>query len=186
MLASRFGSESGRKAAIFLAQAMAAWFVEMMSRSGDQESASVHAKLGDLAQQFFPLADGELAFVGELRAEYRVMDDHDTTGRVPATGWYMALADPDFAEGRDVDSDPELLEVQLRYASRYLRLEAERRAIVLCLGEEALGPIEDQLFPAHWPGYEILTYDAGDLSWWNHCAEPWHEAGLRALAAEVV
>jgi hypothetical protein len=183
LVARRFRTDAGRRAAVFLAQAMATWFVEMMSRAKEPDSARVHARLGDLIQEFFALDPSELAEIQELRAEYRVMDDHDTTGRLPATGWYVALADPEFAEGRDVDTDPELIDIQSRYASRYLRLGAECRAIAITVGDDAFQSIDPDLFYPHWPGYEILEYDLGDMSWWNHCAELWHEAGQRALSA---
>ena len=98
----------------------------------------------------------------------------------------MAVTDADFAEGRDPDTDPELIETQLRYASRYLRLSAELRAIAICAGDDAFNSIKDRLFFPHWPGYEILEYDQGDLSWWSNCAQLWQEAGRRALAAEVL
>jgi hypothetical protein len=97
----------------------------------------------------------------------------------------MALLDADFADGRDVDTDPELLEIQMRYASRYLRLKAECRAIALCAGDDEFDAIEPQLFSPQWPGYEILKYDLADLKWWTHTAELWHECGERAVAAEI-
>ena len=186
LVARRFGTDGSRRAAVFLAQAMAAWFVEMVSRAKEPGSARVHARLGDLIQEFSALDPAELAAIQELCAEYRVMDDHNTTGRFPATGWYMALADPEFAEGRDVDTDPELIQAQSRYASRYLRLGAECRAIAITIGADAFQSIDPDLFYPHWPGYEILEYDLADMSWWNHCAELWHEAGQRALSAGLL
>jgi hypothetical protein len=113
------------------------------------------------------------------------MDDHDVSGRVPANGWYMALLDPEFAEGRDPDTDPYLLAVQMRYASLALRLGADCRAIAICAGA-TYQSLERGLFYPYWPGHEILTYDHGNLSWWTDCAADWHACGERALAAQVV
>lgn len=183
-LASRFATDDARHAAVYLAQAMALWFLEGMRRE-DPYSASVHQRLCDLIQQYFPLDPADLSHLDGLRAEYRVMQDHNTAGRHPATGWYMALADPEFAEGRDPDTDPELVESQLRYASRYLRLGAECKAIAICLGERHFGKVEGQLFFPYWPGWEILEYDIGDLRWWVHTAELWHAAGERLVASEA-
>ena len=184
MVAQGFREEEGRRASVFLAQAFATWYVEMMSRDGDPRSAAAHQSLRELIQHFFPLDALDIDELESLRAEYRVMDDHNIAGRIPATGYHMALLDPEFAEGRDVDTDPELTEVQLRYASRYLRLGAERRAIAICAGEKAFASLQGELFYAAWPGYEILEYDIGSLKWWTHYVPDWQRIGQLALSAE--
>ena len=90
----------------------------------------------------------------------------------------MALLDPDFAEGRDVDDAPELVEAQVRYASRYHRLLAERQAIALCIGSDKFTSIETALFhPSYSTDYGVLVYDTGDLAWWTNTAKYWQEMG---------
>jgi len=186
LMAQRFTTETARRASIFLAQALAVWYVEMMSRAGDATSAAVHDRLREIVQEFYPLSGDDLACLNEVRVEYRVMDDQDVAGRIPATGWYMALIDPEFAEGRDPATDEGLIEVQMRFASRYLRLKCELRAIALCVGNESYESIEESLFSPYWPGYEILEYDLADLRWWTHAAALWHECGERALAGGLM
>jgi hypothetical protein len=51
LMAKRFTTEAARRASIFLAQALAVWYVEMMSRSGDATSAAVHDRLRELVQE---------------------------------------------------------------------------------------------------------------------------------------
>lgn len=181
-----FATDSGRHAATFLSQAMAHLMGETMAHNDQPESAAAHAKLGELIQKYFPLDSANRNRLEGLRSEYRVIDDHEIEGRFPATGWYMAMADPEFAKGRDPHTDPELLATQTRYASRYLRLGAERQAIAICLGERDFGVIEPSLLVPYEAGYEILEYDQPDLTSWLHCAEVWQEAGLRAVSADVV
>lgn len=189
-MTQRFVSEEGRRASIFLAQALATWYVEMMNRTDDLPSAKVHSGLRDLVQEFFAIGQEDLDCLAEVRAEYRVMDTHDIEGRIPATGWYKALEDPEFAEGRDPHTDPELIEVQMRFASRYLRLGAERRAIEICLGAEQFDWLRERgLFH---PVYvtsgsgNVLDYDLADLEWWIHIAKQWHECGARALSGGAI
>ncbi len=181
-MARRFGQDEGRHAAGFLAQALATWYIELMSRDADQASAAVHQALRDLLQQFYPLPSADREELESLRAEYRVMDDHNVSGRIPATGYTMALLDPEFAEGRDPDTDPELREAQMRYASRWLRLGAERRAIAICAGDR-FDSLEAALLHASCPGHEILTYDMASLRWWTDCVHEWHQAGQLLLDA---
>ena len=185
-VADAFGRDSGRRAARFMAASNAVWNIEMQSLAGEDGSASVHRALSDLLDQIFPMAAQDIEELDLLRGEYHVIYDHNIAGRHPATGWYMALLDPEFAEGRDVDTDPQLQEVQRRYASRYLRLGAERRAIAICLGDDAYESVAASLLPSDWPGYEILAFDSASLSWWTNCAEGWRDCGLRALETGLV
>jgi hypothetical protein len=174
-----FGSEGGQHAATFLAQAFAVWMVEMMSRAGDEDSATTHAMLRDLVQEFFPIDASDLERIEELRAEYRVLDTHEIAGRHPATGWYMAQLDADFAEGRDPATDPDLIQTQLRYASRYLRLRAECRAIEICSGSAYEAIATHLVYPPYWAGHEMLLFDRTSMAWWT-CPSP-----RRAVAAPM-
>lgn len=118
-MAKRFTTEAARRAWIFLAEALAVWYVEMMSRGGDATSAAVHDRLRKLVQELYLLSGDDLVRFDEVRVECRVMNDHDVADRIPAAGWYMALPDPEFAEGRDPATDEELIEMPMRFASRY-------------------------------------------------------------------
>ena len=181
-----FVKGEGRRAAIFLAQAVSILMAEMTARDGEPASSASHTKLGALVQAHFTLDAADRDCLDEMGAEYRVMDDHEIEGRVPATGWYMALNDPEFAEGRDPDTDPELRTVQLRYASRYLRLQAERHAIAICLGDAVFESVAASLFhPQYSTEWEALQYDLADLNWWLGVMDLWRDAGLRAIAAEL-
>jgi hypothetical protein len=183
-VARRFREEQGRHAAVFLSQAFGTWYVEQMSQHGDATSAAIHHHLRDLIQQFFPLGDTDRELLEALRDEYRVMVDHDMSGRMPVTGYHTALIAPTFAEGRAVDDAPELVKAQERYASRYLRLLAERRAIALCVGEREFSARRSEFLQPSWPGYEVLEYDAGSLSWWTNSASDWQRIGSLALGLE--
>jgi hypothetical protein len=186
LVARRFGEDQGRRAAIFLAQAFAVSYVELMTRAGEPASARIHQQLRDRIQRFFPLDGPDQQALLGLRAEYKVMEDHDIAGRFPATGYYMALSDPTFSDAETVDDDPRLVEAQEMYASRYLRLEAERHAMAICLGDEDWSAAEQDLFTPYWPGYEILEYDLKDKSWWTGVAERWSRVGGIALGMEEV
>lgn len=181
-VAGRFGGEESRHAAIFLAEAFAVWFEEMTTHEGDSTSAAVHLFLRNLIDEFFPLEERDHDRLTSLREEFRVLETHDVEGRFPANGWYMALRDAEFAEGRDPHTDPELLQVQLRYASYFLRLGTEKYAIAVCVGDDAFEAIAEHLFHPHYSiSSAVVGYDLGDLSWWTDCGEAWHECGVRAL-----
>jgi hypothetical protein len=173
-LSKLFGDDRSRYAAAFLAQAFAVWFEETMAHAGDTSSAAVHKRLRCRVQEFFPIKPADQEELESLRGEYQVLDNHDVKGRFPATGWYMAHLDAEFAEGRDPNTDPELRESQLRYASRYLRLGAEKYALALCLEPDRFDPIAEHLFHPHYStGWEILEYDLASLKWWTNYADEW-------------
>lgn len=181
-MAKRFGGDQSRYASIFLAEAFAVWFQETTAHTGDKTSAAVHERLRRLIQDFFPIDPADRDTLESLRGEYQVLDNHQLEGRFPATGWYMAHLDAEFAEGRDPDTDPELLDSQLKYASRYLRLGAEKHALSLCLGPDQFEPIAQDLYHPHYStGWEVLEYDLGSLKWWTNYAEDWQACGYRAL-----
>jgi hypothetical protein len=178
----QFAHDEGRHAASFLAQACGIWLHEIMLLHDDPLSAEINLSLVGILDDISPLADVDRAALGEARAEYRVIHTRETGGRFHATGWYMAQADAEFAEGRDPHSDPELLGSQRRYASQYLRLKSEVHAIGICAGS-ATGATE--LFNEYSTSFAVLEHDSGSMSWWTHCAESWNHAGQLFYANHV-
>ncbi len=188
-LAESFGDPPAQIAAGFLAHALSAWLEEVRHRGGAPEVAAVQRDLRAIIQRVYLLDDEVLALVDECRAEYRVMDTHEVRDRTKVltgggTGYHMALLDPEWTEAESPDDDPELVEVQMNYAGRYLRGMAGIHAIRITIGEERFRSIEAKLlYPDAGPlaGMNAIKQGLADATWWSAVADEWDEYAAMAL-----
>jgi hypothetical protein len=86
----------------------------------------------------------------------------------------MALLDPEHGD----PDDPELIEVQLRHAEKYFRLQAATTALGIALSERQFAKVEEDLLTSSTFGYEALAWDLISLRLWTDTAEKWREALL--------
>jgi hypothetical protein len=178
LMRKRFGGDGARRAAIFLAHALASLLYEAVALAGRSDEAKAHLGFRDLIQEHYPLDASTLDLIGRCRAEYRVMEDRQVreeilVGAELGTGYHLALQ-----RGENPDNDPKLVEIQTFYAARYLRSMAGIYAIRLAIGEEAFASIEGQLLLPGSSEPETLASGLGDARWWTDVADSYVQAAL--------
>ena len=180
-LTRAFGEEEAREAATMLAHALASMLYEMLKHRAP-EDASVHLQMRDLIESVYPLQPGLLDVVDTTRIEYRTFETHDVRDWIRqaggGTGYHRALL-----SGDDPDADPELVEIQERYAGAYLRAWAMLHAIRHTIGAAEYAKLDDHLLHPDRLDFEVLVQQAGDLSVWNDVAERWTSEARFALDA---
>jgi hypothetical protein len=169
-----FATEDGAAAAIFLSRAFAAYMEQVMARAGHPDEAEYHRKAAALEEQYLPLADDLLAEIERAKDEFRRLDTKQAPV-MPVNGFHMALLDPEHGD----PDDPELIEVQLRHANMYFRLEAAKTALRIALTDRQFEKVEEDLLTSMpTGGYEKLTWDLVSLRPWTDTAEKWRVALL--------
>lgn len=167
------GTEAGAAAAIFLSRAFAAYMEEVMARSGHPDQAEFHRGAAMLEHKYLPLPDDLVAEIDRAKAEFRRLDTREAPV-MPANGFHMALLNPE----NGAPDDPELIEVQLRFANKYFRFEAERTALRIALKPRQFAKLEDELLGSFSWSHESLEWDLVSLGNWTETAEKWREALL--------
>jgi hypothetical protein len=171
---ARAANGSGARAAsVLLAHAMATYLAETLPYVGDAERAARQGPLRDLIARHFPISDDGLQAVEDGRAEYRTLDTHRVReevyiGAESGTGYHHALM-----RGEDPDDDPEIVNVQVIYAGRFLRLSALRVAIRTTVGDAAFEAVEPRLLHPGGVEPELLIWDVAGMTRWNDIASAW-------------
>jgi hypothetical protein len=173
-----FASEGGRRAAVFLAQALATLLAESVRQAGHEADAERQLAFRRLIQEIYPLDQEALGQLEACRAEYRTFDTHEVRREImigveTGTGYHRALRDPSVLDGKSPDEDAEMVELQQRYAGAHLRGMASWTAIEMVLGKERFASIKEKLLRSGGPEYEALTQALVDLQWWNDVAKDW-------------
>lgn len=142
------------------------------------ELADAHLRILNLIDDHYPLDQEALDLVEQCRAEFRVMDTHEVpqevrSGYAMATAYHLALLDPPSPDSTNPDDDPELVNIQTRYASRYLRGMAGLIAIKMTIGDDGYAAIIDKLFNPASSDFDAFAHDAGEEAWWNRLAVEW-------------
>jgi hypothetical protein len=170
-LARAFGEEEAREAATMLAHAMANMLHEMLKDQAPGD-AGVHLQMHDLIESVYPLHPSLLELVDTTRIEYRTLETHHVRDWIRqaggGTGYHRALL-----RGDDPDADPELVDIQERYAGAYLRAWAMLHAIRHTIGVAEYAKLEDHVLHPDLLDPEALVQQAGDLSVWTDVAERW-------------
>jgi len=167
------GTEQGAAAAVFLSRTFAAYMEEVMTRAGHPDQAEYHRNAAMLEQKYLPIPDDLLAEIDRAKDEFRRLDTREPPA-MPANGFHLALLDPEHGD----PDDPELIEVQLRFANKYFRFEAERTALRIALKPRQFAKPEDDLLHSFSWSYERLEWDLVSLGNWAETAEKWGEALL--------
>lgn len=181
-----FGTDGGRKAAIFLSQGLAVLLAEMASETGHQTDAEISLQLRQLIQNTYPLDEETIGKLEACRAEYRTRETFEVRtdvarGAQSTTGYHLALLDRDFLDGMHPEEDHQMVDAQRRYASDYARGMAGLVAIEIALGHERFSLIEDELFPPVGTSSSALTQRMASLAWWADVAKDWQRYAQIAL-----
>lgn len=176
-----------RRAAIFLARALTVLLRDAV-RPPTPEFADAHLRILNLIHEHYPLDRRALDLVEQCRAEFQVMDTHEVrqevrSGYAMATAYHLALLDPPSANSTNPDADPELVNIQTQYASRYLRGMAGLIAIKMTIGDDEYAAISDRLFNPASSDFDAFAHDAGEAAWWNRLAGEWGRYAEMALSA---
>jgi hypothetical protein len=183
-------SRRAQEAAVFLAHAMACLLCEAHEDARHPDEAALHLAFRGLVHDSYPIPETTIALVEDCRAEHRVMDTHEVRREVAiavesGTGYHRALLDPDFLGGRNPDEDPDLREIQERYANSYLRGRAVLTALRLVLGDAEFAVVEPKLLGPGALETERLAMELGEASDWNFVAERWYGYARLAMAGET-
>ena len=164
-----------------LAQAMASMLYEMLKHR-EPEDARVHLQMRDLIDSVYPLNPSLLDLVDATRIEYRTFETHHVRDWIRqaggGTGYHQALLG-----GDDPDADPELVDVQERYAGAYLRAWAMLNAIRHTIGVAEYAKLEDRVLHRDVLDPEMLVQQSGDLSVWTSVSKQWTAEVRSALDA---
>jgi hypothetical protein len=170
-LTRAFGEEEAREAATMLAHAMASMLHEML-KDRAPEDALVHLRMRDVIESVYPLHPRLLDLVDSTSFEYRTLETHQVRDWIRhaggGTGYHEALL-----RGDEPDVDPELVDIQERYAGAYLRAWAMLHAIRHTIGAAEYAKLEDHVLHPDLLGPEVLVQQAGDLSVWTDVAGQW-------------